>query len=428
MNASIADRPLAARRTPGMRAVPEAELLICCARATPERSARLRSLVAEGVDWQRAIHMASRQAVLPLVYRCLSAELAQALPGPAAESLRRAYSGNSVRNLHLARELIRLSAALERGGVDALAIKGPALSVAAYGAVTMRQFSDLDLLVRKEQVAHAVALLQGEGYALREGYSLADLERRGGFEIAMGRADALTEVDLHWRLVPPYFPIALEDDGLWRRAVRVEIEGAAVCTLGPADHLLFLCAHGAKHGWQALGSICDVAALIRAAAPGPCADASPMNPAACAIDWEELVDRAGRAGAVRALLLGVLLAREVLDAPAPAALLDRARGEPAIMRASRSFIAYVNDPGDGGPGFYQRWMVPLAVIESPAARVRYFAARALLPSADDRRLLRLPAALRPLYFLLRPMRVMLKEGPAVLRRRAAAARGDRSSQ
>ncbi len=394
-------------------------------RVTPERDARVRSLLAEGIDWQRAIHMASRQAVLPLVYRCLEAEFAHALPGPAAESLRRAYAGNSVRNLHLTRELIRLSAVLERGGVEALAIKGPALAVAAYGAVTMRQFSDLDLLVRREQVARAVALLQGEGYALAAGYSLADLERRGGFEIAMGRADALTEIDLHWRLVPPYFPIALETEDLWRRAVRVEIEGAAVRTLAPADHLLFLCAHGAKHGWQALGSICDVAALMHASAGGPCADYSSANPPAHALDWDELVGRAERARAQRALLLALLLAHEVLDAAAPAALLDRARGAPAIVRAARSFIRYVNDPGAGGPGLFQRWLVPLAVIDSPAARLRYFAARALLPSADDRRLVRLPAALRSFYFLLRPLRVMVKEGPAALRRRAAAARGDR---
>ena len=425
MSASIADRRFTARRAPDAPAAREAQLLVCCVRVAPERAARLRSLVAEGIDWQRAIHMASRQVVLPLVYRCLDAEFAQALPAQAAESLRRTYAGNSVRNLHLARELIRLSAVLERSGIEAIAIKGPALAVAAYGSVTMRQFSDLDLLVRKEEVAPAVALLQGEGYALCPGYSLADLERRGGFEIAMGRDDALTEVDLHWRLAPPYFPITLEDEGLWRRAVRVEIEGAAVRTLAAADHLLFLCAHGAKHGWQALGSVCDVAALIRASAPGPCADASPMKPAACAIDWEDLADRAERAGAVRALLLGVLLAHEVLDAAVPAALLERARRAPAIVRAARSFIAYVNDPGDGGPGLFQRWLVPLAVIESPAARVRYFAARALLPSADDRRLLRLPAALRPLYFLLRPLRVMLKEGPAMMRRRAASARGDR---
>ncbi|MGB6564835.1 MAG: nucleotidyltransferase family protein, partial [Candidatus Binataceae bacterium] len=242
----------------------EALLLLCCASsiATPERTARLRALVDEGVDWQLAIDMASVQAVMPLVYRYLAAELEGALPPDAASSIRRAFYGNSVRNLHLARELVRLTALLEQGGVEALALKGPALAMTAYGAVTMRQFNDLDLLVRKSEVGRAAEILRAAGYAPRPGYGLADVDRPGGYEIAMARAGALTDIDLHWRLIPPYFPLALDGEELWRRAVRIEIEGAPVRTLAPADHLLYLCAHGAKHGWQALGGICDLAELI----------------------------------------------------------------------------------------------------------------------------------------------------------------------
>ena len=384
----------------------EAELLICCATsvATPERTALLRAIVDAGVDWRLAVHMASVQAVMPLVHRYLTSELADALPADAAGDLRRAYYGNSVRNLHLARELGRLTALLARGGVEALALKGPALAVTAYGALALRQFTDLDLLVRKGDVGRAAAILLDEGYAPRAGYGLADLDRPGAYEIAMARASALTEVDLHWRLVPPYFPLALDGEELWRRAMQIEIEGAAVRTLAPGDHLLYLCAHGAKHGWQALGGICDLAELIRASAR------------TSSIDWDDLGARAARAGAGRALGLGVLLAHELLDAAVPAGVIEAARREPAVVRAARSFIGYVSDPGAGGPGLRQRWSVPLRVIAGPGARLRYAAARALLPSADDREFLRLPPALYPLYYLLRPMRVALKEGPAVLRR------------
>ena len=89
----------------------EALLLICCASsvATPERTARLRAIVDEGVDWQRVSHMASMQAVMPLVYRYLTSELEGALPADATGGLRRAFYGNSVRNLHLARELVPAS-------------------------------------------------------------------------------------------------------------------------------------------------------------------------------------------------------------------------------------------------------------------------------------------------------------------------------
>lgn len=402
----------------------EAELLICCATsvATPERTARARSIVEAGVDWQLVAHMASAQSVMPLVYRYLTSELEGALPADAVSGLRPVFYGNSVRNLHFARELIRLTALLERGGLEPLALKGPALAVTAYGALAMRQFTDLDLLVRKSEVERAAGILLEQGYAPGCGYGLADLGRPGAFEIGLARAGALTEIDLHWRLMPPYFPLALDGEDLWRRAVRIEIEGGAVRTLTPADHLLYLCAHGAKHGWQALGGICDLAELIRASAR----DSS----GASSIDWEDLRARAARAGAGRALSLGLLLAHEMLDAAVPTEMIEAARRESAVVRAARGFIGYVSDPGDDGPGLYQRWSVPLRVIATPGARLRYLAARALLPSADDREFIRLPPALDPLYYLLRPLRVLLKECPATWRKlvRATPSPADHSSR
>jgi hypothetical protein len=126
----------------------------------------------------------------------------------------------------------------------------------------------------------------------------------------------------------------------------------------------------------------------------------------------------------------VLLAHELLDAAVPAGILAAARRERAVVRAVRSFIAYASDPIDDGPGFYQRWVVPLGVIAGPGARLRCLAARTLLPSADDHEFLRLPLALYPLYYLLRPVRVALKEAPAVVRRlmRSAPHPADHSSR
>jgi hypothetical protein len=63
----------------------------------------------------------------------------------------------------------------------------------------------------------------------------------------------------------------------------------------------------------------------------------------------------------------------------------------------------------------------LRVIAEPGARLRYLAARTLLSSADDREFLRLPPVLHPLYYLLRPVRVALKEGPAGLGRLVGSA-------
>ena len=359
-------------------------------------------------------HLVQVQAVIPLVYHYLTAELEGAPRAVATDSLRPAFYGNSVRSLHLARELIRLTALLERGGVEPLALKGPALAVAAYGgyraAPILRPRSPG---ARKRGSAHGRDAREGGLCAARR-IPRGGLRPSGRIRNCAGATGLALEVDLHWRLIPDYFPIALDGEDLWRRAVQVEIEGTTVRTLAPTDHLLYLCAHGAKHGWQTLGGICNLAELMRVSA----------------IDWDELWARADRAGAHRMLALGVLLAHELLEAVVPPSVLEAVRREPIAVSAARTFIGYVTNPPDKGPGFYQRWSVPLRVIAEPGARLRYLAARALQPSAQDRGFLRLPAMLYPLYYLVRPVRVALKEAPAAVRRimRSAPSPADRSPQ
>ncbi len=380
----------------------EGELARCCAARAVGGGcgARAGELLDEQVDWQELARFAEQHAILPLVYSGLTSAFGDAMPSAAGRLMRRRFQANALRNAALARELVRLSALLERVGIQTIAFKGPALAALAYGSLNLRQFVDLDLLVRSAQVADAIKLLRADGYVAPAGYGVGELECPGAFETSLVKPGSFAAIDLHWRLAEPYFPLALAHEELWQRAAMVELEGGALRTLAPEDHLLYLCAHGARHGWETLSGVCDVAQLMRAAP----------------IDWERLRARAEQAGARRMLLLGVLLVHELLEAQVPEGALAEARRERAVMRAARTFIAYTADPAARGPGLYQRWSIPLRMIERPAARIRYLAARALVPGADDRGFVRLPRILRPLYYVLRPLRIALKEGGAVLRR------------
>lgn len=128
--------------------------------------------------------------------------------------------------------------ALQGAGLELLALKGGALVSSAYQRPGARPMIDLDLAVRPADVATAVEALQRAGFsspsenparALRVHHSI-------GF---VDQADH--EIDLHrgmlWR--------AGLDQDFWKRAVPVEVAGARVLTLCPADQLLHVCVHGA---------------------------------------------------------------------------------------------------------------------------------------------------------------------------------------
>jgi hypothetical protein len=371
----------------------EMQLILCCAAANPQRDERLCAIINTGVDWEVVLHSAARQGVLPLVYRALAPSFVPRLPASVRERLHREVHGNTLRNHYLANEMVRIWRLLRSNGVSALALKGPVLAVGAYGDLASRQFADLDLLVRPAELNAACAALAGDGYRTK-----MPLKRRGqaaGWEATFARSGELYEIDLHWRLSPRYFAFAPEGDELWARAVEVELGTGRVLTLGPQDLMLFLCAHGAKHGWQSLSGVCDVAQAARA----------------YECDWQGLYERARALGNSRILLLGALLAYELLAAPIPETLIAAARADSSVRRAAHTFYRYFYLQETGGPGLHQRWSVPLAMIEHRSARLRYLLARALLPATRDFDIVSLPSTLSALYYAVRPLRLVWQKRP-----------------
>ena len=379
----------------------EAQLILCCtaAASNPERLECPRTIIDAGVDWEVVMRAAPRQGVMPSVYRALIPALASHLPASVQDRMRREVHGNAVRNRHMAAEMVRLCRLLEKHGVRALALKGPALASGVYGDLTLRQFTDLDLLVRQDGLGAAIAALAGDGFRTKAPLKKIGSELPSGWEMTFMRERGLYQLDLHWRLSPPYFPFTPEGDELWTRAVEVDLGPGRVYALSPEDLMLFLCAHGAKHGWQSLSGVCDVAH------------------AACAYqyDWEALAARARSLGSLRILLLGLLLAHDLLGTAIPDALIDAARAEPSVQSGARTFYRYFHQLRVNGPGLLQRWLIPLAMIPQRSARIRYALARAFLPATKDFDFISLPFILSPLYYAVRPLRFALQKTPNLLR-------------
>jgi hypothetical protein len=383
-----------------MRCEREAQLILCCAAAafSRKRLDQLRIIIESGVDWQLIMRAAPQQGVMQSVYHALVPAYASHLPPAIHDLMSCEVRGNAVRNSYLASEAVRLCRLLEKHGVQALVLKGPALAADVYGDLTLRQFNDLDLLVRHADLSAVVAALALDGF-----HTKPPLNRIPGqsssWEVTLVRDGGLFDLDLHWRLSPPYFPFTPEGDQLWSRAVEVDLGVGRVATLCPEDLMLFLCAHGAKHGWQSLSGVCDVAHAA----------------SAHDYDWNRMAAYSRSLGSLRIMLLGVLLAHDLLGAMIPGALINAARAEPAVTRGARAFCRYFYNLGADGPGLHQRWSIPLSMIPQWSARIRYAVARAFVPARKDFDFVTLPDALSPLYYAARPLRFALQKTPNLVR-------------
>ena len=380
----------------------EAEFLLGCvsAYATGARAGRVAELAVCDLDWELLVRMARWHAVAPVLYRAL-AGCPERVPAAILDNLHGRFRANAMRNAYLARELVQITSLLREKGVPVIAFKGAVLAHAAYGDLSLREFVDLDILVRPSDLGTTRDFLFSQGYRSR--YSGLGEKERGFFlwcEEAFGNKDGLVCVDVHWQMNPQYFAYAPEGAVLWRRTVPVELQGGTVSTLSTPDLLLHLCVHGAKHGWTTLGWICDVAVLA-------C-----RNPG---LEWSRMIAEAASLGGRRLLLLGLYLAYNLLGAAIPDELISMARDDGVIVNVVAQVKRRMFDNIGERASVFQEWMVPTRALESTRARVRYLAGRALSPTVDDWELVRLPRPFFPLYYLLHPLRQAIAQGPRLIR-------------
>jgi hypothetical protein len=275
----------------------EVELLLLCARMAADASAqaRIKALVRAGLDWDSFMAAAHQQRVLPLVCRSLERLAARDVPAPAMSRLRAAFHAIGRRNLALAGELVQVLDLFRAHGVPGIPYKGPVLASQVYGNLSFRQFGDLDVIVPLGQVASATELLATRGYR-------ADSEISTDKDITLHRADAGITVELHWGITTDKHPLQIPAELLWRNLVTCSLAGHTVQTHTYEDLLLIHCVHGANHAWDRLAWICDVAEIVRSQ-PG--------------LDWSRAIGNATALGGRRILLLGLALARDLVDAELP---------------------------------------------------------------------------------------------------------------
>ena len=133
----------------------EAELLLRCAHLAlaPGERARIARL-AEGVlDWEALLALAESHAMLPLLHRHLAA--VPGVPKAALVELWGRHEATARNNRAMARELGRVLDALDAIGVAAIPYKGPTLAFSVYGDIALRDFCDLDIVIRPRDVPRA---------------------------------------------------------------------------------------------------------------------------------------------------------------------------------------------------------------------------------------------------------------------------------
>ena len=288
--------------------------LLQCAAPRPNLDGFVR-LVQDPFSWPVFLQHAEEHRVVPLVAARVK-DLDHALvPPEIRDKLLELQRAQTFVALQLTAELFRLHAHFANAGIQVLITKGASLAVRCYDEPGMRQYGDLDVVIREADIRVATQAMLGLAYEPRVPLSAIDAQKTVG-EYAFLKPGTDLLVEFHTERTFRYHPRRLQIEKLFERSAYVVIDGRDVPVLSVEDELVLICVHGAKHFWERLMWIADVAALIS------------RQP----LDWDSALAVANEVGAQRMLRLGLRLAADLLGAELPAHVEATVQSDRAVAK------------------------------------------------------------------------------------------------
>lgn len=394
----------------------EDHLLLCCARTCldSEKAERMKNLLQKEIDWPYLVKMALRHGLIPLLHRNLKTTQPDAVPTKILDQLRKYFLANASRNLLLNRELVRLLHLFETHGILAVPHKGPALASSIYGDVTLRQFTDLDILVKPNDIQRAGELITSIGYQPQFQLTANNLEPylRSQNELSFTRnngGNSRIIIELQWEIAPRYFNSQIVSQYLWKSIEHTPPnKELGFRTLPPEIELMMICIHGTKDLWTKLLWICDVAELIRSSKE---------------LNWDWVAELSHSLGSRRMLFLGLFLARDLLDASIPGVIAQQAELDPMVKRLATQVRQRLFNGSTGSSSILKNSLFHLKAREHLKDRVKYCIRLGMATTPGDWSLIKLPKSLFPLYYIIRPIRLMGKYGAGMIGRLSGGKNG-----
>jgi hypothetical protein len=189
-------------------------------------------------------------------------------------------------------------------------------------------------------------------------------------------------VELHWDIAWrwPHGAAGLAD--LWADARPGSFGCRPALALGPEWELIYLAVHAARHRWSALKWLVDVHEI--------CCRGG--------VDWAAARARAARFGLADALDTTLGMCAAVLGTAIPPGARTR-----SVPQGLALFPA-----APAAPDIWRDALFPARLFHRNTARLGYLTRVLLVPTVADRRWLRVPRALRGLYYAVRPLRLIAR--------------------
>ena len=343
-------------------------------------------MLDQPLRWDLILERIKFHEIFPLVCRNLRMLNCHGVPPLMRVELESLFRMNGHRNTMLAGELAEILRLLDAVGVPAIPLKGIPLSESLYGDISLRVCADIDILVPRSLLPQSFGAVRRRGYTTDFAPPGVPLERltKNSIECFMLRADGSMTylLEPHWGILTGGSLEERAVSDLWVEAQRAVFFGVPAYRLSPEWEFLFLAAHAARHEWGKLKWLADLHEI--------CSQRQ--------IDWEKVAKQARLLGWSKLVRLTLAACRGLLGTQIP----------PNFALAM--FPPPVTTLPAGSPAswpFHTTFHL-LGLLEGTTRKLRFLIERFLVPTTAEYQLVQLPSAAHFLYYLLRPLRLVIR--------------------
>jgi hypothetical protein len=226
-------------------------------------------------DWPLLVEKATQEGVSALLFHNITKQhLEDLVPADSYRNLSNHYHTNLKRNLSIVGALRGVLAILQEAAIPCIVLKGISLAERVYPNIALRGMSDVDLLVRKEDLFKVDDHLSSLGYTSRDSSPAKAVHNPSGYLASLEyRKDDPSPLNLHlhWHPVNTSVPATafagrIDLDRLWEHAATVRVADSHALMLRPEHMIIYLCEHAQRigHSFDRLILICDIFFSIKA--------------------------------------------------------------------------------------------------------------------------------------------------------------------
>ena len=252
----------------------EDKLIFILSRANLDgnEATQTEKLLKANLDWDYISRKSQEERVSCLIYHHLNnAEFKDYVPEHILEQWKNIYYTNSVRNTVIGEEAKKILKIFDEEKIKVIVLKGVFLAETIYKNIALRPFTDVDILIKKEDLYAADKILNSLGYPSPPYYpdALKSSSLSSINTLVYGKKDSTHFfIHLHWHLINSIWPIdflvtKIDMEKIWSEAEPNKIDGIDCLTLAPHYLLIYLSEHSFTHSFDRSILLSDISWVLR---------------------------------------------------------------------------------------------------------------------------------------------------------------------